>query len=186
MTKGDSFHLNGMKAALTLADTFVASALSYYNDNVTLGGDIIFPSREPRVALRLLAPLVKFPSSYSISPPGDVIHQQRREVTAKCLLAEATAIEKQTESNAANNETSPETLWCLASKLLLLSTDMSSGSMDDSFQKSNLIQCVGMLERHLNSIDGSKTYLPLFCARFLAPSRRLYLQSWNPLKSLEK
>jgi len=164
VTKGGSFHSNGMTVALTMADTFIASAFSYYNDNETLGGDIISPSREPRVALRLLAPLVEFPSSHSISPPWDVIHQQRREVAAECLLAEAAAIAKQAESNAASNETSPETLWGLASNLLLLSTDISLGSTEDSSQIiSNLIHRVGILERHLNSIEGSKTYLPLCC-----------------------
>jgi len=161
VTGVSSFH-PGMAAALPLAETFVASAFRYYA-NETLGGDalsnlIFSPSREPRVTLRLLAPLVEY-ASQSIEPTAEGgIRQKRRKIAAECLLTEAAAIAKHA-GTATANETSPGTLWSVASKLLLVTL----GSMDDASQISNLIQRVRVLERHLNPIEGSMTHLPLSC-----------------------
>jgi len=156
---------SGMTAALSLADMVVSSAFSH-DANATSGGvlsNLVSPSHEPQVALRLLAPLAEFPSAAGPSDTtSSVITQKSREVTAECLLAEAAIIAKSSGSSSANG-TSPEALWRLASNLLLDTETLESttGTM------SNLMNRIGTLERHLNSIEGSNTSLPLCCGVIL-------------------
>jgi len=161
---GSSYPYSGMMAASTLADAFFASAFRSSYGNGSLGGVdassnlIIFPSREPCVALRLLAPLVEYSS----------LHEQNtRESAAECLLAEAAAVAKNAErinATAVNNGPSSEALWDIASKLLLLDAGSSDGMEDASSEISKLIHRVETLEHHLDLMEGSKTYLPLCCS----------------------
>ena len=157
------FYHSGMTAALPLADMFVASAFSFYessfyaNDNAPSDGilsNFTSPSHEPRVALRVLAPLVEYPAHSSSE-----INQKRREEIAQCLLEEAATVAKLVDSD--DGSTSPEVLWRLASKLLL-NTSVSE-SPDIIW---NLMLRVETLESHLPQMEVSKTYLPL-CANLV-------------------
>ena len=147
MTK-DFFH-SGMAAGLPLADMFIASAVSYYagESSGDVLSNLLSPSHEPQVALRLLAPLVGFPSQGGSD-------QKRREVIAECLLSESSAIVKRGGRSAEG--TSPELLWSLASKMLLETVPMES-------EQDNLINRVELLERHLNLVECNKAAMSLCC-----------------------
>jgi len=153
------FYHSGMTASLSLADMFVASAFSFYESSFQANeapdeglSKLTSPSHEPRVALRLLAPLVEYPAQSSSE-----INQKRREETAECLLEEAATVAKLSGDASVVDETSsPELLWRLASKLLL---DTSVTESPDIIW--NLMNRVEMLERHLTQIEPSKTALPL-------------------------
>jgi hypothetical protein len=84
---------------------------------------LVSPSLEPRVALRLLAPLVEYPNFALLGND-----QKRKEITAECLLAEAAVVSKHYDSDA--TATSPKELWSLASNFL--SDSNSSESLDTS------------------------------------------------------
>jgi len=153
------FYHSGMTAALSLADMFVASAFSFYESSFQANeapdeglSKLTSPSHEPRVALRLLAPLVEYPAQSSSE-----INQKRREETAECLLEEAATVAKLSGNVSVVDETSsPDLLWRLASKLLL---DTSVTESPDIIW--NLMNRVETLERHLTQIEPSKTALPL-------------------------
>jgi len=153
------FYHSGMTAALSLADMFVASAFSFYESSFHANeapdeglAKLTSPSHEPRVALRLLAPIVEYPAQSSSE-----INQKRREETAECLLEEAAMVAKLSCNVSVDAETSsPDLLWRLASKLLL---DTSVTESPDIIW--NLMNRVETLERHLTQIELSKTALPL-------------------------
>eukprot|EP01082_Thalassiosira_pseudonana_P014250 g12920.t1 g12920 contig7:458423-464320(-) len=108
----------GLESALTLANDFVASVFDYYAkgaySNASL--NLVSPSHEPQLALRLLAPLVEYPSQSSSS--------DLNVAAAECLLVEASVIARR--SGADENGSTSKHLWELASQLLLDSVSMDA------------------------------------------------------------
>jgi len=133
-----------------IADSFVSIAFSSM-----IGGSLLFGKTEPHVALRLVAPLVEFRSQLITSEA----EQKMREVVAHCLLIEAAALLKHAERSS-ESDVSPMSLWRLASKSLL---HKSATSIERYKVISNLMNRVGTLERHLNSVQGCRITLPLCC-----------------------
>jgi len=111
MTK--AFYSSGVTSALHLADMCIASSFSFLSNESSDGVllQLVSPSHEPRVALRLLAPLVEYPNFALLGND-----QKRKEITAECLLAEAAVVAKQYDRDATT--TSPKELWSLASNFL--------------------------------------------------------------------
>jgi len=120
MTK--AFYSSGVTSAMHLADMCIASSFSFLSNESSDGMllQLVSPSHEPRVALRLLAPLVEYPNFALLGND-----QKRKEITAECLLAEATVVAKQYNRDATT--TSPKELWSLAS--IFLSEYISFESM---------------------------------------------------------
>ena len=147
------FCLSGLAGALKLADIFVSDAFGNM-----FRGSLIFDKVESRVALRLLAPLVEFRSPLVSSEAG----QKMRELASNCLLLEAAAFAKLPESSG--RETSLVSLWRLASKSLL---HITATTLEPSHVISNLMNRVGTLERHLDTMGGYTTALPLCCGVIL-------------------
>ncbi|KAL3822134.1 hypothetical protein ACHAXA_011912 [Cyclostephanos tholiformis] len=142
-----------LTAALELADIFVSNAF----DNM-FGGAPVFVKIEPRIALRLLAPLVEFRSTLVSSE----VEQKMWEVAADGLLLEAAAFPKLAER--AGFETSQISLWRLASTSLLHITATTKESSNVIW---TLINRVGFLERHLDSMVDHSAALPLCCGVIL-------------------
>ena len=121
VTTGLDLTISGMSVALLLAKKFIESAFSRNPVESLL--DIVSPSHDSRVALRLLAPLTEYP--FQSSPAGlqmlYTLNQKMNEVTAECLLMEAAAVGKHDSSGA-----KATALWDLASQLLLDSIPMES------------------------------------------------------------
>jgi len=119
MTK--AFYSSGVTTAMHLADMCIASSYSVLanesSDGVLL--QLVVPSHEPRVALRLLAPLVEYPNFALLGND-----QKRKEITAECLLAEAAVVAKHFDSDT--TMTSPKELWSLASDFLSDSISLES------------------------------------------------------------
>ena len=148
------FYHSGMTSALPLSDMFVASAFGFYEASFYANeasdeilSNLTSPSYEPRVALRLLAPIVEYPAQ-----PSSEFNQKRREELAECLLEEAALVAKLPDSVAAETTS----LWRLASKLL---HDTSRTESPDIIW--NLMQRVETLERHLTQMEGNTTSLSL-------------------------
>ena len=119
MTK--AFYSSGVTTAMHLADMCIASSFSFLSnessDNLLL--QLVSPSHEPRIALRLLAPLVEYPNFASLDND-----QKRKEVTAECLLAEAAVVAKLYDKDA--TKTSPKELLSLAADFLSDSISLES------------------------------------------------------------
>eukprot|EP00985_Skeletonema_marinoi_P033659 scaffold41824_cov219-Skeletonema_marinoi.AAC.8 len=111
MTK--AFYSSGVTSAMHLADMCIASSFSFLSNESSDGMilQLVSPSHEPRVALRLLAPLVEYPNFALLGND-----QKRKEITAEFLLAEAAVVAKQYDRDATT--TSPKELWSLASNFL--------------------------------------------------------------------
>ncbi|KAL7546940.1 hypothetical protein ACHAWF_010261 [Thalassiosira exigua] len=126
----------GLTDAQALAESFIEAALRC---------DLAWapPFREPRAALRLLAPLVTFPMR-------DDLDQARREAAARCLLMEAALVGKSNNCN-----TPPEALWAHASQLLL-PNDADASNVEKWIHRATL------LEQNLTQMDGQASS-PLCC-----------------------
>lgn len=119
MTK--EFYSSGVTSAMHLADMCIASSFSFLSNesSESMLLPLVSPSHEPRVALRLMAPLVEYPNFALLGND-----QKRKDVTAECLLAEATEVAKHYDEVATT--TSPKDLWSLASKFLSDSISLES------------------------------------------------------------
>ncbi|KAL7435955.1 hypothetical protein ACHAXH_003008 [Discostella pseudostelligera] len=145
--------ISGIMATSRLADTFCSFA---FGPNVHELPDSAFAKlipvrRERRVALRLLAPFVAFPPRLVSSE----VKQKRMEVVVDCLLAEAAIV----GSENFGNQTTPFSLWQLASKILVEATSMTNR--------------VEALERHLSILEPSHdaTTVPNCCGVILEAVR---------------
>ena len=125
------FYSSGVTTALHLADMCIASSSNYLanesSDGIPL--QLVSPAHEPRVALRLLAPLVEYPNFALLGND-----QKRKEITAECLLAEAVVVAKQYDRDATT--TSPKEYWTLASKFLVGSSSesLSAANFNEIFE----------------------------------------------------
>ncbi|KAL3772607.1 hypothetical protein ACHAWU_002513 [Discostella pseudostelligera] len=144
---------SGIMATSRLADTFCSFA---FGPNVHELPDSVFAKlipvwRERRVALRLLAPFVAFPSRLVSSE----VKQKRMEVVVDCLLTEAAMVGNENSGN----QTTPFSLWQLASKILVEATSMTNR--------------VEALERHLSILEPSHdaTTVPNCCGVILEAVR---------------
>jgi len=119
MTK--AYYSSGVTTAMHLADMCIASSFSFLanesSDGIML--QLVSPSHEPRIALRLLAPLVEYPNFALLGND-----QKRKEITAECLLAEAAVVAKQYDRDTTT--TSPKELLSLASNFLSDSISLES------------------------------------------------------------
>ncbi|KAL7457142.1 hypothetical protein ACHAWC_008639 [Mediolabrus comicus] len=132
MTK--AYYSSGVSTAVHLADMFIASSFSLLanesSDNVEL--HLVSPSHEPRVALRLLAPLVEYPNFALLGND-----KKKKEITAECLLAEAAVVAKQYDRGTTT--TSPKELWSLASSFLV---DSNSSESVDTSNFTEIFECL--------------------------------------------
>ncbi|KAL7483727.1 hypothetical protein ACHAW6_009366 [Cyclotella cf. meneghiniana] len=121
------FHANRATTSRTssrLADDFLKAVFNFYSGSSETSplSCIISSSYEPHVTLRLLAPLVEYPSQASPNNPSTII------LAAECLLEETSLVAKQ--NLLGTTVTRPKDLWLLASNLLLdnAATDSVDGS----------------------------------------------------------
>jgi hypothetical protein len=132
MTK--AYYSSGVSTAVHLADMFIASSFSLLGneslDNIEL--HLVSPSHEPRVALRLLAPLVEYPNFALLGND-----KKNKEITAECLLAEAAVVAKQYDRGTTT--TSPKELWSLASSFLV---DSKSSESVDASNFTEIFECL--------------------------------------------
>jgi hypothetical protein len=149
----NDLRLSRLTAAFELANIFVSNAFEKMHE-----GAMVFEGIEPRIALRLLAPLVEFRSTLVTSEVG----RKMQEVAAAGLLMEAASSPRLAERDGI--ETSMISLWRLASTSLLHTTANADLSSNVTL---TLINRVRFLERHLNSMVEHSSALPLFCGVIL-------------------
>ncbi len=139
---------SGIMMASRLADAFCSAAFRSSADEIPESSIAKLAPlwRERRVALRLLAPFIAFPSQ----EVSAAVNRKRMEATSECLLGEAATVAKLGEHSGST----PISLWKLASKLLVDAT--------------SLLSRVETLERHLGPMECSDaSTVPLCCGVIL-------------------
>lgn len=141
---------------LTLAKNFVRSMFHFYSGashTAELTSSLVSSSREPRITLRLTAPLVEYPFQTTTTSPNTIY------AAAKCLLVEASNL-------CEPSLTSPKSLWELASKLLSSVVSADSDQSEEVFD--GLKKRVDVMHHHLDLMEKNQIILSDCCNIALA------------------
>ncbi|KAL7513143.1 hypothetical protein ACHAXN_011101 [Cyclotella atomus] len=136
-----------------LAENFVSVMFHFYSGAAgtnVLSSSLLSSTREPRITLRLVAPLVEYPIQTSATSSITL-------AAAKCLLVESSFL-------CQSSSICPENLWELASELLSNIAPMDlidESNMNDTFEA--LLARVSTLQDHLQLIEKDRALLSECC-----------------------
>ncbi|KAL3788186.1 hypothetical protein HJC23_004653 [Cyclotella cryptica] len=104
---------NTSRTSSWLADDFFKAVVNLFSGSSGTSSlsNLMSSAHEPHITLRLLAPLLEYPSQ------GSPDNQDTTRIAAECLLVEASLVAKQ--YHLGTTTTPPKDLWVLASNILL-------------------------------------------------------------------